>query len=75
MPLNPREMYRHICVELELCENQPPQDEDELQDCVSDCYILPVPMPRIAEVPGRGESHSKLLDEYLYLNSDVEQDV
>ena len=64
-----------MCEELSDCTSECPQVNEALEDCVSDCYVLPVPIPRIIKVSGPGESQSDLPEENMCLDSDTEQEV
>ena len=63
-----------MCEELMPLKAELSQINEELEDCASDCDALPVPIPRMIKVPGPGELHSDLPDEYLCLDSDTKQD-
>ena len=68
-------MCGRMCEEFSAYTSECPQVNEALEDCVSDCYVLPVPIPRIIKVPGPGELPSDLPDEILCLDSEPEQEV
>ena len=64
-----------MCEEFSAYTSKCPQVNEALEDCVSDCYVLPVPIPRIIKVLGPGESQSDLPEEVMCLDSETEQEV
>ena len=56
------EVYEKTCEELSAYISEYPQVNEVLEYCVSGCYILPVPIPKIIKVPGPGELPSNLPD-------------
>ena len=64
-----------MCEELSAYTSECPQVNEALEDCVSDCYVLPVPIPRIIKVPRPGELQSDLPDEVMCLDSETEQEI
>ena len=59
-----------------LCSGLDTFEDKEVDDNhASDCEVLPVPIPRLIQVPGPGESHSNHSDEYLCLDSNNEQEL
>ena len=69
-------MHSLMLEEYEQCSGLHTFEDMEDDNCASDCEVLPVPIPRLIQVPGPGpnESPSDHYDKYLCLDSDIEQE-
>ena len=71
---DPEVLYTLMCEEFESCSELQFSQVDVLPDCVSDCEILHVPIPRTIHVPGPAETLNVQSDEYMCLEFNTEQE-